>query len=290
MLSQYNTTLTKFTNLNPDSKGKLSLSGRPLDPNLIANRELESKKEDRMSKDSKGYFNFISKKFAQAAKWHFSNNPTRKIKTSHLRVNSSNSSINEDFYSRILSEHIKKQSSELDPEELMNKSIDIDENNIYGFMNTLNLKSEVLSFNNEYQEPAKFVRVMDTLKNKKDKSFFKQVQDQFKYDNFIYSVKEKPTYKQATKDYSLMYWIWKLWGLKTCKCKRDEILPFKKLKLDRAANRAQKTTIFKESGSDNKKLVIRASTIRALTSEPIHRRNVKMTRRGIPILKFSETK
>lgn len=38
------------------------------------------------------------------------------------------------------------------------------------------------------------------------------------------------------------------------------------------------------------KLVIRASTIRALTSEPIHRRNVKMTKKGVPILKFSETK
>lgn len=205
MLSQYNTTITKFSNLLPDSRGKLSLSGRPLDPNLIANRELESKKEDRISKEGKGYFNTISKKFAQAANWHFSNNPTRKIKTSHLRVNSSNSTMNEDFYSRILSEHIRKQSSDLDPEDIMNMSINIDENNIYGFMNTLNLKSEVLSFSNEYQEPAKFVRAMDTIKNKKDKAFFKQVQDQFKYDNFIYSIKEKPTYRQATKDYSLMY-------------------------------------------------------------------------------------
>ena len=63
-----------------------------------------------------------------------------------------------------------------------------------------------------------------------------------------------------------------------------------KLKLDKASNRAQKTTIFKQDKGDDQKIVIRASTIRALTSEPIHRRNVKLSRRGVPILKFSETK
>ena len=164
MLSQYNTTITKFSNIHQDAKGKLSLSGRPLDPNLIANRELQSKKEDRIKKDNNGFFGIISKKFAQAAKWHFSNNPTRKIKTSHLRVNSSSSTLNEDFYSKILNDHIKREAKDLDPEELMNKSINIDENNIYGYMNTLNLKSEVLSFNNEYQEPAKFVNTVDPIK------------------------------------------------------------------------------------------------------------------------------
>ena len=63
-----------------------------------------------------------------------------------------------------------------------------------------------------------------------------------------------------------------------------------KLKLDKTSNRAQKTTIIKQIEGEHQKLVIRASTIRALTSEPIHRRNVKLTRRGVPLVKFSETK
>lgn len=147
------------------------------------------------NKESRGFFSVISKKFSQASKWHFENNPTRKIKTSHLRVNSSNTLLNAEVYSHILNEQAERDAAELSPEELLSQSIRIDENNIYGFVNTLKLDSKVLSFSNEYQEPAKFLNTLNTVKNQARSSFSK-IRSQLARDKLIYSVKDKPVYKQ----------------------------------------------------------------------------------------------
>lgn len=183
----------------------MSLSGKPLDPYVISTREIQSKDEERRKKENRGFFNYISKKFSQAANWHFGNNPTRKIKTSHLRVKSSDSLAIEEVYSQILNQNEKNSLNNTSNLDDLNNSIKIDENNIYGFLNTLNLKSEVLAFNNEYAEPSKLVKVVSSLCAKKDNSFFKQIKKQFDNDNMTYFVKDKPAYKQASKDYSSMY-------------------------------------------------------------------------------------
>lgn len=96
-------------------------------------------------------------------------------------------------------------------------------------------------------------------------------------ETLVYLAKEKPTYKAASKDYQLMYWIWKVWGLTQWKCaSANDLLSFDALK--------------ERLGDPNRSLKVKASTIRTLTSEPIHPRHAKMTKKGKQIYKFSKVK
>jgi hypothetical protein len=72
----------------PVRKDPLSLTGEPLDPHIISERALKTREKRTIMQKKRGLFNIISQKFAEASKWHISDdrNPTRKIKTNHLKV------------------------------------------------------------------------------------------------------------------------------------------------------------------------------------------------------------
>jgi hypothetical protein len=72
----------------PVQRDPLSLTGEPLDPHIISERALKTRERRTIMQKKRGIFNVISQKFAEASKWHFNDdrNPTRKIKTSHLKV------------------------------------------------------------------------------------------------------------------------------------------------------------------------------------------------------------
>lgn len=84
----------------PIHKESLSLTGKPLNPNIISERELRTNEQMRIMKQKKSFFNVISQKFSEASKWHFKDNlnPTRKIKTSHLRVKSMRQNNEKDYH------------------------------------------------------------------------------------------------------------------------------------------------------------------------------------------------
>jgi hypothetical protein len=105
----------------------------------------------------------ISQKFSEASKHHFQDNPTRRIKTSHLHTKPQNSEVNSDIYTKILNDRNLEPS--VTQTEDLNSSIKIDENNIYGFLNTLNAKSEVLG-NYDQEGPSKVVKMVASLRSK----------------------------------------------------------------------------------------------------------------------------
>ena len=94
--------------------------------------------------------------------------------------------------------------------------------------------------------------------------------------NLTYSVKDKPEFTQASKDYKSMYCMCKVCGLKFCKCKskysfwltyylgssKGNQLPFSKLKVDKSTNKVVNPA--------QTPLSYKASTLRAVTAEPIH--------------------
>ena len=95
-----------------------------------------------------GLFEKIAQKFSMASAWHFDNNPTRKITTSHLRVNSNLSKTDKNEYSQILR---KEQSKRLHE----SAEYVCDENDLYGFVNEFKHRSDVLGFHDEYQDPSR---------------------------------------------------------------------------------------------------------------------------------------
>ena len=72
-----------------DSKRKkFWLTGYPIDPNVILSRKSAVYDEYLKSQEKRGFFDFISKQFSEASKRHFKDNPSGRIKTSHLSVSS----------------------------------------------------------------------------------------------------------------------------------------------------------------------------------------------------------
>lgn len=183
-----------------NQKRDLSLSGQPLDPYIISTRAIKTKNEQRRQKESRGFFNFISKKFSQASTWHFGDNPTRKIRTSHLRVHSDRSGMTTSNYQ-------DPKRSEYSVSNTLNNTIELDPNNLYGFLNTINPNSEIFNSPATPNDPVKLVKYVSSLRDKKDNSFVKYIKKQFDSEQMTYFVKDKPVYKQANKGYDLMYCI-----------------------------------------------------------------------------------
>ena len=83
--------------------------------------------------------------------------------------------------------------------------------------------------------------------------------------------------QQAFEDYQLTYWLCKVCGLKYCKWDNsDDLLPFNTLK--------------EQISNPNKTLPIKASYMKRMTNEPIHPKHARLTRRGVPIFRYSQLK
>ena len=165
---------------------------------------IRSKNAKRHKKLHGGYFGVISDKFAEASKMHFENNPTRKIKTKHLRVKSDGERILQEGIDYHLFNNDDHTHSSISNSDMLNKTINIDENNIYGYLNVLNANSEVLAAATEYADSSKIVKGVTSMRTKRDNSFYKYVKHQYKNDRLIHQLKDKPMYKQASQNYHLM--------------------------------------------------------------------------------------
>lgn len=141
----------------------LCLKGQPLDPFIISSRQIQFKNEERLRRLHGGLFGKISQKFSEASKFHFQNNPTRKIKTSHLHTKPQTSVANSELHFHIL--NAKNIETNLSLTDDLSSSIKIDENNIYGILNTLNAKSEVLGIYDQ-ERPSKIVKMVASLRSK----------------------------------------------------------------------------------------------------------------------------
>ena len=307
-LSQFRSPIFFSTKGSRHNKA-LSLTGQPLDPDILHQRKIHTKEQERRRREKRSFFSHVSKQFSEASKHHFGDNIGRKINTNHLKVRSKTTVLNEKDYSEIINDTINDLTNSISGSDtdILNKTVKIDENNIYGFLNELNASSDVLSFPKEYSDPSKLAKAVKVMISRRSGSFLKHLKRRIETDNVSQQTKDKPVYKTASKEYQLMYCICKVWGVKhqassgskydnpiqgvkKWNCKKKSLLPFNSLRIDPKTKSALHNKISASKGRENGNITYKASTFRPLTSEPVHKRFVKMTRRGVPVFKFSSVK
>lgn len=181
---------------------ELTLAGQPLDPYVISTRELKTREKKKRQKLQEGFFNQVSQQFAEASKRHFGDNPTRKIKTSHLKSPQSHiKRVQNTAYSQILGatdsdmNDITNGHMESVSESASNRNDSLNVENLrLGAPeklpeNPVNLKSEVLAYPSEFKEPSKLVRIVRSMRTKKDGSYFKHLKQQFQNGMVPYNTK-----------------------------------------------------------------------------------------------------
>lgn len=98
---------------------------------------------------------------------HFGDNPGRRINTNHLKIRARNASNHEPTFSQMIdtASDIEKPTTGRDS-DLLNQTVRLDENNLYGIMNRANPKSEVLDFPQQFKEPSKLIQIVQIVRGK----------------------------------------------------------------------------------------------------------------------------
>ncbi|CAI2375753.1 unnamed protein product [Moneuplotes crassus] len=307
-------------------KRALSLTGNPLDPKILKYRELKLLQEEQSKKENKSFFSKISKQFSEASKLHFGDNPGRRINTSHLRLQARRPMSNETAFSQIIDQKIDLFNlNNGDASNLLNKTVRLDNKNLFGIINRINPQSEVLSFPKNLKEPYKLLQCSQLIRGNRSSSFKRNMIQKESIKSFK-NFASKPIYRPSGKDFKVKSQLPQSFQLNSPKTpnnynqrfgnqkvkpKKESLLPFSALDIDprtKIVNQKRLSTakrMKRDPSGEIKKgqneaniddedapsfLTFKASTFRPLTSEPFHKKHVKMTRRGVPIYKFSATK
>lgn len=274
-------------------KKALSLTGQPLHPDILKNREMKVIQEERSQREERSFFYKLSKQFSEASSHHFGGNPGRRIQTTHLKVRTKSSVVDGLNLTQLVdsSNPQTKLNTTNTDSDILNSTVRLDSNNLYGIMNRINAHSEVLDYPQELREPSKLVKVVQkirrtrggSIRDMKDKNSINSNTQNMPQSNIG---KVNPTFHKSKKPHQTQ---------------NRDLLPFSALDIDPETRLVNKKKLIQghneatrsiEKDRENNKTImsIKASTFRPLTSEPFHKRHIKMSRRGVPVFKFSDTK
>ena len=156
------------------------------------------------------------------------NNPSGKIRTSHLKAKSVLSMANqsgnqpENHQIKLSMRRFRKMKSEL---WRFRQQSTIEVN-----MPSMIEESEIFALHETKVDPNKLSELVSYFGSRKDTDFYKKLKIENNKNRLQFFIKDKPEYQQAAQKYKSLYWVWKVWGLKLWKwSKEQEILPYSSL-------------------------------------------------------------